>query len=193
MILAIKGTIGTGKSTLAKELEKEGYKVVNCDKIVHDLYENDQELVQEISEKFNIKAKKRGIVSKKIKVDRKALGEIVFNNPEEMAKLEAIVHPVLKNTMEKEISTSDKIVIDCQVVDKLELNYDMAILLYSNIDTIIRRIEERDNKDAKLIRTIVEGQMKKEILNARTYAIDSTNGVESVLKEMSKIKELKND
>ncbi len=193
MIIALKGTIGTGKTTLAQQLENKGYKVVNCDKIVHELYETDQELIRKISEKFNIKAKKRGLVSKKLKVDRKALGEVVFNDQEKMAELEAIVHPTLKAKMQAEITGNEKVVIDCQVVDKLGLDYDLAILLYANIDTIVKRIVERDKKDGELVKTIVNNQIKKEILSTRTYAIDSTNGVESVLSEMSKIKELKHD
>ncbi len=192
MIIALKGTIGTGKSTLAEEFVKKGYQVANCDQIVHELYENDYELVNKISEHFQIKPRKRPL-SKKIKVDRKALGEVVFNNPEKMLELEEIVHPILKEKMLEKIEASDKIVIDCQVVDKLALNYDLAILLYAKEETIIDRIEKRDRKDRDLIKKIIKQQTNKEMLRNRTYAIDSTDGIESVMIEIGKIKELKHD
>ncbi len=192
MIIALKGTIGTGKSTLANELKKKGYTIVNCDDIVHYMYRNDQELVSEISNHFEIKPKKRKL-SKKFKIDRKELGKVVFNDPVKMEELEAIVHPRLKMAMEKEIGDNKKVVIDCQVVDKLELDYDLAILLTSELQTIVERVKKRDNKEEELIKTIVRSQMKKEVLKTRTYAIDSTNGIEYVMNEVAKIKELKHD
>lgn len=195
MILAIKGSIGTGKSTLAKELATRGYDVVNCDEIVHNLYNDNVELIEKINNEFELDQKKKLFSFKKTKavVDRQKLGEIVFNNPEKMAKLEAMVHPVLKQEMLEKINASSQVVIDCQVVDKLELEYDMAIYLYAEEKEIIRRVQNRDGKDEELIKKIMNSQIKKELLTTRTYAIDSTLGIEHVLKELGKIKELKHD
>lgn len=193
MIIALKGTIGTGKTTLAKEFEKKDYVIVNCDEIVHELYKEDQELIKEISNTFAIKPKKKGILSKKYQVDREALGKVVFHDQEKMKQLEAMVHPILKEKMQEIIDKNEKVIIDCQVVDKLQLKYDLAILLYADPKIIVERIEKRDQKDRKLIEKIISNQTKKEVLKQRTYAIDSSSGIDYVLEQVGKIKELKHD
>ncbi len=195
MILALKGSIGSGKSTLANELKTKGYSVVNCDAIVHELYKEDEELIDKINEEFNLEQKKKlfSFKKKKHEIDRQKLGEVVFNDEMKMQKLEAIVHPVLKQKMIAQINQSSKVVIDCQVVDKLELEYDLAIYLYANETEIIKRVQNRDGKDEELIKNIIKSQIKKEVLTKRTYAIDSSNGIDEVMKDVAKIKELKND
>lgn len=196
MIIALKGTIGSGKSTLAKEFIKKGYVVANCDEIVHKLYNEDIELIKKINTEFAIEQKRKVFSLKKAKptVDRKKLGEIVFSDKEQLIKLESIVHPVLKQKMMEIISTNPKVIIDCQVVDKLNLEYDLAIILQTDEETIIKRIKKRDNKDEELIRKILSEQLKQKIiLKNRTYVIDSTDGIEHILTEVGKIKELKND
>ncbi len=195
MIIALKGTMGTGKSTLAVELAKQGYEVVNCDQIVHRLYEEDEQLIEKINTTFDLKKKKLFSLKKnKQIVDRKKLGKIVFDNPSELKKLEAIVHPILKAEMEQIINSHDKVVIDCQVVDKLALDYDLAIVLQADPKTIIERIKNRDQKDEELIKKIMlEQKVDKIKLSTRTYVIDSTPGIEHMLAEVDKIKELKHD
>ncbi len=195
MIIALKGTMGTGKSTLAVELAKRGYEVVNCDQIVHRLYEEDEQLIEKINTTFDLKKKKLFSLKKnKQIVDRKKLGKIVFDNPSELKKLEAIVHPILKAEMEQIINSHDKVVIDCQVVDKLALDYDLAIVLQADPKTIIERIKNRDQKDEELIKKIMlEQKVDKIKLSTRTYVIDSTPGIEHMLAEVDKIKELKHD
>ncbi len=196
MIIALKGTIGSGKSTLAKEFIKKGYVVANCDEIVHKLYNEDIELIKKINTEFAIEQKRKVFSLKKAKptVDRKKLGEIVFSDKEQLIKLESIVHPVLKQKMMEIISTNPKVIIDCQVVDKLNLEYDLAIILQTDEETIIKRIKKRDNKDEELIRKILSEQLKQKIiLKNRTYVIDSTDGIEHILTEVGKIKELKHD
>ncbi len=195
MIIALKGTMGTGKSTLAVELAKQGYEVVNCDQIVHRLYEEDEQLIEKINTTFDLKKKKLFSLKKnKQTVDRKKLGKIVFNNQAELKKLEAIVHPMLKTEMEQIINSHEKVVIDCQVVDKLALHYDLAILLQADEKTIIERIKNRDQKDEELIKKIMLEQKTDKIkLSTRTYVIDSTPGIEHMLAEVDKIKELKHD
>ncbi len=196
MIIALKGTIGTGKTTLASEMEKRGYKIVNCDKIVHDLYENDQTLIEKINDEFNLVKKKKLFSLKKQKptVDRKQLGKIVFNDHQALIRLEEIVHPVLKKEMEVQINQNNKVVIDCQVVDKLELEYDLSIILQADEKTIIDRIKQRDQKEEELIKKIIAEQKKhKLVLKNRTYVIDANQGMDYVLEEVGKIKELKHD
>ena len=85
-ILGLTGSVGMGKSATAKMFAEEGVPVHDADAAVHALYEG--EAVQPIEAAFP------GTTAGG-KVDRMKLGERVIGQPEEMRRLEAIVHPLV--------------------------------------------------------------------------------------------------
>ena len=91
--LGLTGSIGSGKSTVAKMFkERLQVPVFDSDAAVHELYE-EGEAVTKIRAIFG-----EDVVDSETKssIDRKRLGEKVVGVPEEMAKLEAIVHPLVE-------------------------------------------------------------------------------------------------
>ena len=94
-IIGIMGGIGSGKSTVAAEFAKLGAKVINADKIAHDLLE-ENDTRDKIIALFGIE-----IVDLQGNIERKKIAEIVFNNSELLFKLNSIIHPgVLQKTEE---------------------------------------------------------------------------------------------
>ena len=85
--LGITGSIGMGKSTVCQLLRTVGVPVFDSDAAVHDLY-NDPKIIQKIAGNF-----KAAVVKKKI--DRQALGRMVFANPKAKQTLEKIIHPAV--------------------------------------------------------------------------------------------------
>ena len=91
--LGLTGSIGSGKSTVAKMFKEQLHvPVFDSDAAVHELYE-ETEAVTKIRAIFG-----EDVVDSETKssIDRKRLGEKVVGVPEEMAKLEAIVHPLVE-------------------------------------------------------------------------------------------------
>ncbi len=89
------GGIGSGKSTVAAEFAKLGCKIIDADKIAHNLLEENEVQKQVIALLGN------DIIDLQGKIDRKKIAEIVFNNSEKLLKLNNIIHPgVLKKTEE---------------------------------------------------------------------------------------------
>ena len=84
--LAITGSIGMGKSTVAKMFEQAGVPLFDADLVVRDLQANDPRLIALIGERFP------GTVTGG-RLDREALGRVVLGAPLELEALEAIVHP----------------------------------------------------------------------------------------------------
>lgn len=87
-ILGLTGSIGMGKSTVAQMLRDLGVPVFDADAAVHELQGPDGALLPEIEAAFPGTTGPSG-------VDRQKLGAAVFGNPEELARLEAIVHPAV--------------------------------------------------------------------------------------------------
>jgi dephospho-CoA kinase len=163
MIIAVKGLIGSGKSTISNYLvEKYEFTLVNCDKIVHELYENDENIRKEICDTFKLEV-----------FDRQELGKIVFADPVELSKLESIVHPILKETCNKLIENNENIVIDCQIIDKLGIEYDLGLIAVASEATIVKRVMARDNRNEEQILDILKHQTRVHFLKVRSYAIDT--------------------
>jgi dephospho-CoA kinase len=88
-IIGILGGIGSGKSTVAAEFVKLGCKVVDADKIAHELL--DKEAVREkIVGLFG-----RAILNSARKVDRRKLAEVVFADADKLSSLNKTIHPLV--------------------------------------------------------------------------------------------------
>ncbi len=88
LILGLTGSIGMGKSTVARMFEDEGVPVFDADAAVHILQGPGGALLAAIEAEFPGSTGTGG-------VDRVKLGELVFGDPEALARLEGIVHPAV--------------------------------------------------------------------------------------------------
>jgi dephospho-CoA kinase len=88
LLLGLTGSIGMGKSTVAKMFGDEGVPVFDADAAVHQLQGPDGALVDAIEAHFPGTTGPAG-------VNRTALGERVLGEPEQLRRLEALVHPAV--------------------------------------------------------------------------------------------------
>ena len=86
--IALTGSIGMGKSTVAKMFERAGVPVFDADAVVRRLQAENRSVITAIGDRFS------GTVSNGV-LDRDALAARVLGKPEELAALEAIVHPAV--------------------------------------------------------------------------------------------------
>ena len=91
--LGLTGSIGMGKSTVAKMFADEGVPVFDADAAVHRLQGPEGALVVEIEAQFPGTTSERG-------VNRGALAERVLGEPEALSRLEALVHPAVARERE---------------------------------------------------------------------------------------------
>ncbi|SFV90519.1 Dephospho-CoA kinase [hydrothermal vent metagenome] len=84
--VALTGGIATGKSSVAKMFEEDGFVVIDADKIAHDMLDEQAETVAQM---FCNEVVHDG------RVDRKRLGAIVFAEPRERKRLESLLHPLI--------------------------------------------------------------------------------------------------
>jgi len=90
VILGLTGGIGSGKSTVSASLATRGAVVIDADAITRELQEPGRPVFDAIVERFGT-----GVVDADGRLDRQALADIVFPDPDALADLNAIVHPAV--------------------------------------------------------------------------------------------------
>ncbi len=86
--VALTGGISTGKSYVRARIAARGVPTVDADAIVHEMFGPGSETTADVARRFGA-----SVVRSDGRVDRKALGAVVFGNPDARRDLEAIVHP----------------------------------------------------------------------------------------------------
>jgi dephospho-CoA kinase len=97
-VIGLTGGILSGKSTIAQMLADKGAVVIDADKLAHEAYKPKTKLNQALVDEFG-----HGIRKADGSIDRKKLSEIVFDNPETLARLNAIVHPHMREMAQAKI------------------------------------------------------------------------------------------
>lgn len=85
--IGITGGIGAGKSTVASIFKVLGIPVFDADATAKNILNTDPVLREQIIATFGSETYKQGLL------DKKYLATLVFNNPDQLAKLNALVHP----------------------------------------------------------------------------------------------------
>jgi dephospho-CoA kinase len=157
MRVGLTGGIGSGKSEVARILRELGAYIVDTDTLAREAVASYSDGLMEIARVWP------QVVRNNV-LDRAALGEIVFSDPEARAKLNAIVHPhVRRLALERErLAAPGQIVV--HVVPLLfETNYlegiDKSILVVAPDEMRIARITARDGLNAAQVRARMSAQM----------------------------------
>ncbi len=156
-VLGITGTISSGKSLVGKILAAQGIPVIDTDQVVHDLLSSDEATKRAVLDQFGVAVFAEESNQKEAlpPVDRKALGALVFSDPQKRAKLEAIIHPnVILNCRKRvkdlsESGTSSRfpmvaILVPLLFEAKLEKEYDEIWSVFTEESVLRQRLSERD-------------------------------------------------
>jgi dephospho-CoA kinase len=170
LIVALTGGIGSGKTTVGSIFAGLGAVVVDSDQIA-------REVVERGSEGFNLIVAEFGdAILKNGDINRSALGELVFADLDKLGKLEAITHPLIRQTFAKIVDESpkDSIIINqipLLFESKHEYNFDFVITV--SVSDAIRR-------ERLLARGLSQGQIQAR-LNAQASDIQRESIADHVI------------
>lgn len=175
---AITGNIASGKTQVENILKDIGYKVFDADKIAHNiLYSTDK-----VKEEF-----KEYDILEHGEISRKKLGNIVFNDSALRNRLEAIIHPLVKQEIKrlfKEYQNEKYVFISIPLLfeSKMEDLFDKIILIYCDDDLRLKRLIKRNNLTEEEALTRMNSQICQQ---------EKTNRSDYILKNESTIDDLK--
>jgi dephospho-CoA kinase len=99
--IGLTGGIGSGKSTVAAMLADLGATVIDADRVGHEIYRPGSEGFRLVREAFG-----PGVVAADGAIDRKALGARVFADPAELARLNALLHPLIGTAIRQRVAAA---------------------------------------------------------------------------------------
>ncbi len=188
IVIAITGTIGSGKSAVTEYLSKLNVKTISCDEVNSELLDK-EETIKDLSDIFGCDYKI---------VDRPYISNQIFNNSEIKAKVEQYLHTRIKeeiNTFIEENSEEEILAVEVPLLFEVNWDhyFDYNVTVISNKDTIYKRLRKNRKMSDEQITQRYNKQMPVEEKIRRSDAIIQNDTTKSELKKEVKslIKKLK--
>ena len=191
--IGLTGGIGTGKTHVSQLLQELGASVVNADLLGHEVYAPQSEGWHAVVDAFG-----EQIVADSGEIDRRALGGIVFSDPAQLERLNAIMHPRIYALAEQRLNSLAGQGVETAVLEAallIEAKWtplvDEVWVATSPEADIIARLRERNNMDEDTARSRINSQMPQA---ERVRHADVVIENDTTLEELSvKIQDLWND
>lgn len=186
IVIGLTGSIGMGKTTTAKLFAAEGIPVLDSDAVVHDLYSADAvPMIEAAFPGTTISGK----------VDRLELANILRENPANFRKLEAIVHPLVRERQEAFLRKAREenknfAVLDIPLLFETgaETRVDKVVVVSCAPEIQRKRVLSRPGMTEEKFEMILARQMPDAEKRRRAdFIIDSGNGVEAARDQVREI------
>jgi dephospho-CoA kinase len=174
MRLALTGSIGMGKSTVAAMFERAGVPVFDADAEVRRLQSEDQPIIERIGARFP------GTVQNGV-LDREKLAAIVLDQPAELRALEGIVHPAVQEARARFIAAhagAPALLFDIPLLFETrgEETFDKVIVVSAPEDVQRARVLGRTGMSHEKLLAILARQMPDEEKRRRADFVIDTGG-----------------
>jgi len=193
--IGLTGGIGAGKSTVADALVERGAILIDADLIVRELQEPGEPVFKAMVEHFG-----PGILAADGSLDRAAVAQIVFNDPDELEALNGIVHPALGAEMiarRAAVADTDSVVVlDIPLLVGLEGQgigdeyQDLAAVIVVDVDpeTAIARLVEHRKFGEEDARSRVSTQASRQHrLAVADFVVDNGGSLEDLDRQLDRL------
>jgi len=190
--IALTGGIATGKSTIAKILSFNGFSIIDCDKIAHEvLDEHSKDIALLFGDEY--------LHDDKTHINRAKLSKLIFSSPNDKTNLEALLHPLIFDRVKKQADIYDKsckkYILDIALFFE-STNYEYKnikeiIVAYTNKELQLQRLMQRDGFSKEEALKRINSQIDIEIKKQKaTYVIDNCKDIKSTTKQTNDLSDL---
>ena len=164
--VGVTGGIGSGKSTVCRMLSERGVPVYDSDSAAKRLMNEDPALRAALVEAFGPETFRDG------SLDRRYLARRVFNDPQQLRRLEALVHPCVKRDFARWAEAhadADYVVLECAILYEsgMDACVDRVVAVVAPEEIRMIRVNARDGATAEEIRRRMAAQLSDDELGAR--------------------------
>ena len=146
LTVGLTGGIGSGKSEVSRRLRQMGAVVIDADAVAREVVEPGTPGLARVVEEFG-----DGVLRPDGSLDREGLGRIVFGDPARLARLNAIVHPLVGERIAQQMADVERdspdgvVVYDVPLLveNNLQDGYDVVLVVAALPQTQLRRLVEQ--------------------------------------------------
>ena len=178
-LIGLTGGIGTGKSTVSAMLRGLGAAVVDADEGARAVVEPGTPGLRAVAEEFG-----PGVLAPDGRLDRAALAEIVFRDPERRARLNAITHPLVgawaaERSAEAIVRGARIVVHDVPLLfeNQRQGQFERVILVYAPDEVAVRRLLEKGMTEEQARARIAAQMPIEEKRRLADYVVDNSDGL----------------
>jgi dephospho-CoA kinase len=190
IIVGLTGSIASGKSTVAEIFKELGAYLIDWDLLAREMVRPHSKAWQGIVEYFG-----RDVLNDDLTLNRQRLAEIVFNDPEKLAKLNQITHPAVieedtRRTEEiRKIHSEAIIVKDIPLL--IEIGYqksvDKVVVVYASEENHLKRMMERGVGPEEAKKRIRAQMPLEEKVKHADFVIQNDGSLEETRRQVEKI------
>lgn len=188
MRIGLTGGIASGKSTVARELERLGAVIIDADVLARDVVALGTEGLKAVVARFG-----DAVLAADGSLDRRALAGIVFADLQARADLNAIIHPRVRERAAELEAAAPAGAVVVHVIPLLvetgqQDDFDAVVVVDTTVEEQLRRLTRRDSLTQTEAEQRVAAQAsREERLDAATHVIDSSGPVRETVRQVDEL------
>jgi dephospho-CoA kinase len=185
-VIALTGGIGCGKSLAAQYFAELGALVIDADQLARAAIERGSQGFDEVISFFGDSILNNG------DIDRRALGELIFKDPEAKKKLESIIHPFVRHQFEEAVASlkSDENLvyeIPLLVETGAQDRFDLVVTVESELENRIARLRQRGMHISEIEGRIASQATREQRVAVADYLIENDGTEDELLRQVENI------
>ncbi len=185
-VIALTGGIGSGKSLAAQYFAELGALVIDADQLARDVISRGTEGFDEVVSYFGDSILKDG------DIDRRALGELVFNDSKAMAVLEGIVHPRVTaefNEAVQSLSGDQILIYEIPLLfeKKAHDRFDTVITVEADMEQRIERLRAKGLHMSEINSRIAAQATREQRVSVADYVLENSGRQDDLLRQVENI------
>lgn len=186
-VVALTGNYGMGKSTVAGLFKEIGAVTFDLDDVVDELL-REESVIEGIKGFLG-----NGILTEK-GIDRAEVARIVFSDNDKRESLERLLHPIVMERMRDFLRKTDKrrvIIVEIPLLFEkgFESEFDRVITVYTDIETALRRLEDKGIRRDEALRRLQAQMPIDEKIRRSDFVIDNGGSIDETKKQVFEIYE----
>lgn len=184
-IIGLTGGIASGKSTVSRLLQQQGYAVLDADKVAWELAEPEQPLWGAYVDRYG-----QAVLHPDRSLNRQAVADIVFRQPEEKIWMDGMAHPMIKSAIQarlQELAAGGCQVAFLDVPLLFEAGWDtmadITWVVYVSRENQLQRLCQRNGFSQEEAARRIGVQMSMEEKAARADVVIDNNGTLAELEQ----------
>ncbi|OHO31765.1 dephospho-CoA kinase [Corynebacterium sp. HMSC034E11] len=188
--VGLTGGIGSGKSTVARMLGKEGFPVVDADQIAREIMEPGSPVLAQVAEVFG-----EDLIDDTGALNRAELAKRAFSSTEQTEKLNALTHPAIRAESNRRFDEAEKagaraVIYDMPLLVDLGLHHDMdmTVVVDVDVDERVRRLVDKRGLTEADARARIAQQVDDDTRRAAADIVVDNNGpLEALAAQVEKV------